>query len=166
MAGLVAIPVWSHDSAPWPAGAYYGDFASEHSDDAPFGDGSPYATPSIEVLLVDALEIGDTVATIEIVANIDELTGVRWSFEHALYENGPAIAIDGNQWTVEIQPAIRAPIPAGASLNVSRPTCLCRLATDREMDTSFTAGFFDRVDVAFVEAVDEWSNRAAAAAGS
>jgi hypothetical protein len=34
------------------------------------------------------------------------------------------------------------------------------------MDTSFTAGFFDRVDVAFVEAVDEWSNRAAAAAGS
>jgi hypothetical protein len=99
--------------------------------------------------------------TLRIVGGIDELTGTRFSYNHALYELGIPTAVDDDEWTMPVFPAIRAPIPADALLNFTLPTCLVRLATDRAMDVSLTAGNFDRADVSFVEAVEFWNDAAA-----
>lgn len=161
MATPIAIPVWSHDSAEWPAGSANGVILTPHSDGTHFDDGSLYSQPAIGVTMVDAAEIGDTSVKLRIVYGIEELIGVRFSYEHALYKTGYPTLIDGTDWTVPIAPAIRAPIPAGADLEFGLPTCLVRLASDRELDTSFTVGFFDSVDIAFVEAADYWNDLAA-----
>jgi hypothetical protein len=153
--GLVAIPVWSQDSNGSLGPAY-----TLHSDDTPHSDGAPYAQPRIVVEMVENVAIGATSAKLRIVSGIDELVGVRWSYNHALYETGLPTAIDGADWTVRLFPAIRAAIPAGAMLDFDLPTCLVHLATDDAMDTSFTAGSIDKLDVDFVEAVDRWADLA------
>jgi hypothetical protein len=162
MAGLVAVPVWSLDSAAWPTGAVNGQILTLHSDGTGFSDGTFYAQPAIGVTLVGALAIGDTSATLRIGHGIEELGGVLFSYQHALYKTGMPTLISGDDWTVPITPAVRAPIPAGADLEFSLPTCLVRLASDGEMDTRFSAGQFDSRDVAFSEAVDYWNDLAAA----
>lgn len=162
MVGLLAVPVWSMDSAPWPAGSWDGRVSVVHDDASPHSDGAPYVQPAIGVELVSAATIGDTSVTLRAVHGIEDLTGIRWSYQHALYETGFSTAVDGDQWTVPIAPAIRAPIPAGAALEAALPTCLVRLASDREMDSGLSAGLYDRGDVAFVEAVDYWNDLAAA----
>lgn len=161
MAAPVAVPVWSLDSAPWPEGTKNGLLLSPHDDGAPFGDGGLYAQPPIGVTLVEALAIGATQATLRIGYGIDELSGVLFSYQHALYKTGRPLAIDGTDWTVTLAPAVRAPIPAGASLEFGLPTCLVRLASDREMDVNSSVGKVDKRNVAFVEAADYWSDLAA-----
>lgn len=160
MAGLIAVPVPSMDAVPWPAGAWQGFLSSHHDDGAAHSDGTPYVQSAIGVELVDAVEIGATSVTLRLVHGIEDLAGVRFSHEHALYETGFPTLIEGDEWTVPISPAIRAPIPAGTALEFGWPTCLVRLAGDREMNTGLSAGRFDRVDVAFVEAADYWSDLA------
>ncbi len=160
MATPIVVPVWSQDAAEWPAGTGGGMLLTPHSDGMPHGDGSLYAQPAIGVTLVGAAALNATSVTLRIGYGIEDLIGVRFSYQHALYKTGYPTAIAGNDWTVPITPAIRAPIPAGAALEFGLPTCLVRLASDREMDTRFTAGFFDTVDVAFVEAADHWNDLA------
>lgn len=162
MAGLMAVPVWSFDSAPWPVGTVNGRVLVPHSDGTSHGDGSLYAQSPIRVTLVDAVAIGATSVKLRIGGGIDELTGVRFSYEHALYRTGIPTLVDGTDWTVPVSPAIRAPIPAGADLEFGLPTCLVRLADDRTMDVRLSSGRFDLVDAAFVEAADYWSDLAAA----
>lgn len=162
MAGLLAVPVWSHDTAPWPAGSVEGLVLSDHSDGSSFSDGSQYSQQAVVVETVEAVAIGATAMTLRLVTGIDSLAGVRCSYQHALYKTGFPTSVVDDEWTVPVTPAVRAPIPAGAELEFALPTCLVRLASDREMDTSLTAGWFDRVDVAFVEAADYWNDRAAA----
>lgn len=160
MAGLVAVPVWSHDMAAWPVGSVDGLLLSDHSDGSSFSDGSQYSQQAIVVETVEAVAIGATSMTLRLVTGIDSLAGVRFSYQHALYKTGFPTTVDDDEWTVPVTPAVRAPIPAGAELEFALPTCLVRLASDREMDGSFTAGFFDRVDIAFVEAADYWADMA------
>lgn len=162
MAGLLAVPVWSHDSAPWPAGAADGRFLVSHSDGSSFSDGSRYAQPAFSVQMAVAAAIGDTSVTLRAVWNIDELAGIRFSYNHALYETGLPTLIDGDEWTLPVFPAIRAVIPLDAEVEVGLPTCLVHLASDRAMDVMLTAGAFDKVDVGFVEAAEYWSDLAAA----
>lgn len=159
-AGLIAIPAWSHDVNEWPAGSIYGDSRVTHSDGTPFGDGSLYSQPAVVVEMAAAAAIGDTTVTLRLVSGATYLTGVRFSYNHALYETGAASLIDDDEWTLDVFPAIRAAIPADAELELGIPTCLCHLAEDNGMDTVFSAGRFDMVNVAFVEAVDHWNDLA------
>ncbi len=158
MAGLFAVPVPSPDSSPWPAGAVYGRILTSHSDGTPFGDGSLYSQPAISVTLAVAAEIGDTEVALRIGSGITDLTGVRFSYQHALYETGFAEAPVDDVVMVPISPAIRAPIPADVALEFSMPTCLVHLASDSEMDVRLSAGRFDQRDVAFIEATDYWND--------
>jgi hypothetical protein len=161
-AGLLAVPAWSPETNDWPIGSYLGLIKTVHSDGTPHSDTTPYLQDPIQVNMLNAAEIGDTVVILQLFGGIDDLTGIRFSYQHALYETGIA-SISGNLYTVRIFPSIRAPIPAGAQLQVSRPTCLVHLMSDKEMDTIMSAGsFFDQMDVSFVEAVDEWNDRATA----
>jgi hypothetical protein len=159
-AGLVAVPAYSFDSAPWPAGSVNGHTLVPHSDGSGFSDGSFYSQPSIVVEMVNQAALTDTSVTLRLVGGIDELAGVRFSYQHALYETGIPTLVEGDEWTVPIFPDIRGVIPADATLEFDLPTCLCRLATDREMDISLSAGGIDRADVNFIEAVDYWTDLA------
>jgi hypothetical protein len=158
-AGQVAVPAWSFDTAPWLPGTN-GYVLSTHSDGTTFSDDSEYSQPQSVVEMAVAAALGDTAVTLRIVGGIDELTGTRFSYNHALYELGIPTVVDGDEWTMPVFPAIRAPIPADALLNFTLPTCLVKLATDRAMDVSLTAGNFDRADVSFVEAVEFWNSLA------
>lgn len=160
-AGLIAVPVWSFDTTPWPAESVQGYDGVVHSDGAPFSDQSYYTQPSVVVEMAAAAAIGDTTVTLRLVSGTTYLTGVRFSYEYALYETGALQAdVDGDEWTLDIFPAIRSPIPADATLDLALPLCLCRLADDSGMDVSLSAGGFDMVDVAFIEAVDRWNDLA------
>lgn len=162
MFGLIAIPVWSMDSLPWPEGTVDGVVLTPHDDSTPHSDGSFYAQPAFNVELVLAAALGATSVTIRTAAGIDDLSGIRFSYEHALYETGEATLVVDDVWSLPIFPSIRAAIPINAVLEVALPTCLVHLATDGEMDVSFTAGKFDLADVSFVEAVDYWNDLATA----
>lgn len=161
-AGLLEVPVWSFDAAPWPAGTVGGRVLTSHSDGTSHGDGTLYAQSPIGVEMVNDVAIGATSVTMRILYGIEALTGVRFSCGGALYRTGLPTAIAGADWTVPVSPAIRAPIAAGASLEFGLPTCLVRLASDREMDVIFSRGGVDRRDVAFLEAVEYWSDLASA----
>lgn len=161
-AGLVAVPVWSYDLLPWPAGAINGRVNTTHSDGTTFDDGSSYGQSAFVVEMAEAAAIDDVSVVLRVVSDIADLTGLRFSYQHALYEIGIPTAIDGDEWTVPIFPAIRAAIPEDAELEFGLPTCLVHLAGDREMDVSFTAGDADKVDVSFTEAVDYWNDLATA----
>ncbi len=160
-AGLLSVPVWSHDSTPWLAGTTLGKFVLPHAPDYTFfSDGSGYEQPGIIVELVDAVEIGDTSVKLRLIYGVDDFSGARFSYQHALYECGVPTAVDDDEWTMPIFPAVRAPIPADAELEFDVPTCLVRLKEDGDMDVNFSAGGFDKVDVSFVEAVDAWNDLA------
>jgi len=104
--------------------------------------------------------IGATVVNLLLVDGAEDLSGIRFSYNDALYETGRPISQTGAVWQVPIFPAIRAQIPSGAQLEVTSPTCLVKLATDREMDVTISVSGFDQRDVSFVEAVDYWSDLA------
>lgn len=161
-ANHIAVPVYSFDTVPWPDGSIRGYVAETHSDGATFSDGSSYGQPVVAVQMAEAAAVGDTTVVLRIVDGIDDLAGVRWSHEHALYETGVPILVDGADWTVPVTPAIRAPIAADADLNFATPTCLVRLTEDSAMDNSLSRGLADRVDVAFVEDVEWWNDQVSA----
>jgi len=156
--GVLSIPVWSHDSAEWPSDSTFGRYFTTHSDGSPFSDSSRYSQPALGIVMAEAAAIGDTVVKLRVGIGPEELAGVRWSYNSALYENGLPTLVEDDVWTLPIFPAIRAPIPAGADLETSVPTCLVHLASDREMDGSFSSGHYDTKTVSFVEAHDYWSN--------
>jgi hypothetical protein len=98
---------------------------------------------------------------LRIIKAAQDLSGVRFSYNNALYETGPAIDIDGDVWTVPISPTVRELIPSGSDLEFDAPTCLCHLADDRGMDVSQDAvGKAVRPNVSFIEATDYWNDLA------
>lgn len=135
MATPIAVPAWSFDAN--------GDAAG------------------IVVKTAEAAAIGDTAVTLKLVSGIADLAGVRFSYQHALYETGIASLVAADEWTLPVFPAIRADIPDDTALEFNAPTCLVRLASDRAMDAGLSVGDFDKVDVSFVEAVDVWNALAA-----
>lgn len=163
--GLVAVPAYEHVTAPYAltGGAHLTLPLVEtlHSDDTPFSDETPYVQGAIAVTLAANVGIAETIVTLRLLEGEANLVGVRFSYQHALYETGPLIEVDGSDWTVPVFPAIRAPIPAGATLNFDRPTCLMHLADDAGMDIGLP--MIDRVSrptVEFVEAVDYFNDLA------
>lgn len=158
--GIFRLPVWSHDSAGWPSGSTFGQYLTPHSDGSTFSDGSMYSQPVDPLIMVESAAIGDVEVKISTLNPGRELSGIRWSYNDALYENGLPSLVEGDEWTLRIFPAVRAPIPAGAILETGMPTCLCHLASDREMDGSFSSTRFDLLNISFVEAHDYWSNLA------
>lgn len=160
--GLLIIPVWSFDTAPFASGMFDTEVLVPHSGGIPFSDGSLYSQGSISVRCAGSANIGDTSIQLRIRNAEADLSGVRFSYNHALYETGPAISISGSTWTVPIFPAVRARIPFGAELEFNLPTCLVHLMEDRGMDVGYN--HITKVNertVLFEEATDYWSDLAA-----
>lgn len=156
-AGLVAVPVWAFDSAPYASGNREPIEIVPHGDGTTFSDGSGYSQGAIDIQMETAVGIGATVATIRLI-HASQASGIKFSYQHALYRTGRIInQLSDTVFEVRIFPAIRAPIPAGSQLEADLPTCLCRLATDNAMDISLTNAEIDSASLAFVEAVDIWN---------
>lgn len=161
--GLIAVPVRSSLSAPYVSGKFEPVEELEHDDDTLFDDDTPYTQGAISVVTDGITAIGATSIRLRIINADDNLVGVRFSYEHALYETGPVIEVDGDIWEVPISPAVRATIPAGSDLEFDQPTCLCHLVDDRGMDAPQDAVTKHSLpSVSFVEATDYWAELAAA----
>lgn len=159
--GLIAVPVRSGLSAPYASGAFEAAPKVSHSDGSTFSDGAMYAQSAISVKTVGATAIGATTIRMRIINAEQNLVGVRFSFNHALYETGPLLGIDGDVWELPISPTVRELIPDGSDLEFDQPTCLCHLAEDRGMDVTQEA--IARTSypmVRFFEATDYWNSQA------
>ncbi|MEH3108887.1 MAG: hypothetical protein PGN22_02150 [Agrobacterium cavarae] len=159
-AGLIAVPAWSFDTAPYVSGDFEPSTTVPHSDDTSFSDGSAYLQGAISAVTVGGAAIGATVITIRVVQADANLVGVRFSYQHALYETGPVISIDGDNWTVPVWPSVRETIPNGSDLEFDMPTCLCRLQDDRGMDGGMNNIQFEQRSLVFIEATDYWNRLA------
>lgn len=160
--GLVAVPVRSALSAPYASGRYEPVVETEHDDDMPFDDDTPYTQGAISVATDGITPLGATQIRLRIINADANLVGVRFSFEHALYETGPLIDVTGDVWTVPLSTTVRATIPAGSDLEFDQPTCLCHLVEDRGMDVPQDAiSRHSLPSVSFVEATDYWADLAA-----
>jgi hypothetical protein len=157
--GLIAVRVPSSLSAPYVSGHFEPVIEMPHDDDTLFDDDTEYLQGAISVVSVGVTPIASTSIKLRIINADADLVGVRFSYNHALYETGPAIEIDGDTWTVPISPSVRELIPDGADLEFDRPTVLCHLAEDRGMDISQDAITKNtRPNVSFVEATDYWNS--------
>ncbi|MGO6737119.1 hypothetical protein ACC732_04380 [Rhizobium ruizarguesonis] len=157
--GLIAVRVPSSLSAPYASGHFEPTSEMPHDDDTTFGDDTEYLQTAISVVSVGVTPIASTSIKLRIINAEADLVGVRFSYNHALYETGPVIEIDGDTWTVPISPSVRELIPDGADLNFDRPTVLCHLSEDRGMDISQDAITKNtRPNVSFIEATDYWNS--------
>lgn len=161
-AGLVVVPFKVRSTAPYLSGEYEapGEVTFDE-DEVSFDDDTSFEEPAIVIDMAEAAAIGDTVVTLRVVNAAADLSGITFSYNHAAYKTGPAIEINGDLWTVPVVPAIRAAIPADAYLEADNPTCLMRLASDREMDVEDNINPLSTATVNFVEAVDHWNDVAA-----
>lgn len=159
--GLIAAPVFSFDANPFVTGDGRGiERRTRYSDGTAFSDGTTFAQRQIIAKASAVASISATTIQINAINVADDLSGVRFSYQHAAYKTGPAIAKSGALWTVPVTPAIRMTIPAGAELNFDNPTCLCRLREDGGLRRGFDSVGHDFVSVMFEEASDYWSNLA------
>jgi hypothetical protein len=159
--GLIAVPVQSAVSAPFSSGRFEPSGSVPHDDDTPFSDETLYSQSSIVVISEGATPIGATIIRLRIIDAAQNLAGVRFSFNHALYETGPVLEIEGDVWTVPIWPSVRELIPSGSDLEFDMPTCLCRLVQDRGMDIQ--SDYLRKStypSVSFLEATDYWNDLA------
>lgn len=163
-AGYVAVPAWSFDTAPYASGRFEAPAIVDHDDGTGFSDGTGYLQSAIAVTSAGAGAIGATRLTLRSVKSADDLVGVRFSHNHALYRTGRLIDLDGDDWTVAIEPPLRADIPAGSDLEFDRPTCLCRLATDTALARGTVWRGNDELSISFVEATEYWNDLAIGAA--
>jgi len=159
--GLIAVRVPSGLSAPYESGRFEPVVEIPHSDDSFFDDDTSYEQGAISVVTDGNTPIGSTSIKLKIIKADSDLVGVRFSYNHALYETGPVLEVDGDIWTVSISPSVRELIPSGADLNFDRPTCLCHLTDDRGMDVTQDAiGKNASPNVSFTEATDYWNRLA------
>lgn len=159
-AGIVAIPANDRFSAPYVNGVETHPRFTTHSDGATFSDGSQYRARSIDLKMSTAATLGATVVSIEAVKAGDDLTGIRFSYQYAMYQTGELISKSGDVWQMRIFPAIRQAIPASADLECDEPKCLMRLESDTEMSVRETPNRLATPSIRLVEAVDYWNTLA------
>jgi hypothetical protein len=152
--GRIAVPAWSMDSAPYASGREEPLISVPHSDGSTFSDGSQYQQSAISVVSVGVTAIGATLMSMRLINGAPDLAGVRFSYNHALYQTGQVVSVEDDIWTVRISPSVRELIPDGADLEFDRPTCVCNLLEDNAFQRPINADRFSRESVSFVE--DTW----------
>ncbi|MBD9372116.1 hypothetical protein IB238_05660 [Rhizobium sp. ARZ01] len=171
-AGLVAVRAPSTLMAPYASGEFESDAIVPDASGVIFQEGPPlqpellpYRKSPVSIVAHASAAIGATSIKIRVITGGENLYGIRFSYQHALYETGIGDAPVGNVWDLPITPSIRAPIPSGAALEVTQPTCLCHLADDNGMDIDIPrVSKVTMASVSFVEAVDYWNALAAGGA--
>lgn len=159
-AGRVAVPVYAQETTPFINGVVTDPAETTHSDSSPFSDGSKYRQRSVSVVTSGVTALGATTIKLRALNADDDLTGVRFSYRHALYQTGELLDRAGDVQTFRVTPSIRELIPAGVSLEFDEPTCLCRLIDNSGMDRSINPVGIQTVSVKFQEDTDYWARLA------
>lgn len=161
--GRIAVPIWTLDSAPYASAecGWEDDILVPHSDETPFSDGTLYWQSPISIVTHGVTGIGATVMSMRIIEAGADISGARFSHEHAAYKIGQVLDVVGDVWTVRITPSIAALIPAGADLEFQRPTCVCNLVTDTGMRRGMRHDGVELLSVSFVEDTRYWNDLAA-----
>lgn len=158
--GRIAVPAWSMDTAPFASGVEERLIDVLHDDDTPFDDDTPYSQNAIAVESVGVTAVGATVISMRLINGASSLSGVRFSYNHALYKTGQVVSIVDDVWTLRIAPSVRQLIPAGADLEFDRPTCVCNLAEEDGLSRSINSNRMEYLDVSFIEDTKFWSDLA------
>lgn len=158
--GLVIVPAYYTGSRLQQLAKTQSALAT-HSDGSTFSDGTKYSSEPPLVQMEEDAQIGATVVKLRALREGLSLTGIKYSYFHALYQTGPVRSRDGDVVQVPIFPATRAKIPAGSILTVKEPTCLMHLASDNEMDIVHGVSPITPKTLNFVEAIDYWDKVAA-----
>jgi len=111
--GRIAVPAWAMDSAPYASSKEEPLIQVPHSDGSTFSDGSQYQQNAISVVSIGTTAIGATVMSMRLINGAADLAGVRFSYNHALYQTGQVVSVEDEVWTVFITPSVRELIPAG-----------------------------------------------------
>ena len=159
-AGTIAVPIYAPDRAPYVGGIYQEPVLVTHDDGTTFSDGTSYQQGRISIVTEGVTPIGATTISVRIIAADDDLSGVFFSYQHALYRTGRELGRDGDVVTLKISPSIRQTIPDGADLNFDEPDCLCNLAADRGMDNGSNIDRYDLVSLTFNEDTNYWNQLA------
>lgn len=149
--GRIAVPIWAIDTAPYASGLPEGTIEVPHSDGSTFSDGTRYAQSPIAIVSSGVTAIGATVMSMRIINGAQDLSGLRFSYNHVAYKTGQVLSISGDVWTVRITPSVAQLIPDGADLEFHRPTCVCNLATDNAMRRGMNADGVEFISVSFLE---------------
>src|SRR5690606_9659278 len=122
--GLVAVRAPSSLMAPYQSGAFERDAIVPNANGSIFFEGPPlqpepvpYTRSAVQIVADDPVAIGDTTIKIRVNTGGPNLYGIRFSYEHALYETGIGDGPVGAVWELPITPSARAAIPDGAVLN-------------------------------------------------
>lgn len=158
--GRIAVPIWTLDTAPYASGEPEGDILVPHSDGSSFSDGSLYQQSPISIVSVGVTGIGATVMSMRVIHGAQDISGTRFSFEHAGYKTGQVLSVEGDVWTVRITPSVAALIPAGAELEFHRPTCVCNLLSDTGMARGANIERIEFRSVSFIEDTRYWNDLA------
>lgn len=156
--GRIAIPAWAIDTAPYASGLVESGSLIKHSDDTLFSDGAYYSQGPIDIISVGTTAVGATEISMQIINGYADLSGVLFSYNHALYKTGQVTNISGDIWTVRITPTVRDLIPNGADLEFHRPTCLCNLVSDTGMKRGPNPDRVEKLTVSFIEDTKFWSD--------
>lgn len=161
--GRIAVPIWSMDSAPYRVDQcrWSPDVLVPHSDDTPFDDGSLYWQSSISIKSAGVTGIGATVMSMRIIDASPDISGARFSYEHAAYKVAQILDVADDIITVQITPAVAALIPNDADLEFHRPTCVCNLDTDTGMRRGMRHDGVELISVSFIEDTRYWNDLAA-----
>ena len=93
--GLIAVPVRSSLSAPYVSGAFEEMPETPYEDDTEYDDDTPHVQGAISIVTDGVTLIGATTIRLRIINAAANLVGVRFSYQHALYETGPLIDVAG-----------------------------------------------------------------------
>lgn len=157
--GLIVVPLMGNAAQPYLSDQFEKPSILTHSDGSTFSDGTGYRQSAISIRSAGAAaEIGATTMRLRVDRGSLDLSGARFSYQHALYQIGKVLSVSGKVVQVTITPSIAATIPLDSSLEFDNPTCLCHLADDRGMDGAMLRHNTDVRSLTFREATDYWSS--------
>lgn len=155
--GLVAVPVFDQENAPWPVEGIWSAPSTGFTDGTQFSDGFGFFEPAIQVTASADAAIRATTITAEVAAAGEIVGGEYFSVRDRLYqiEEVLDVAVTSSEQTWLIKPGLRAAIADGDDLNFDRPTCLMQLAEPGADDLDLEVGRYGFPDLSFVEVITE-----------
>lgn len=158
--GRIAVPIYAFKRAPFASGAFEPMSSLPHSDESTLDDGAEYLQGAISGVSVGVTPLGSTTMRIRVIQGDDDLSGVLFSYHHALYRTGQVVDREDDIYTVRISPTVRELIPNGADLEFDQPTCLCNLSDDSGMVSGENAEGYELASVSFLEDTNYWNQLA------
>ena len=131
----IAVPIYDQDIAPYPTIAAGPDSNIPFSDASLFSDATGFGQDIITATINAAVALNAVSVPINVTQGGDLEIGMHFSVLNRLYRIKEITSTIGTVTTVKVWPNVREAMLSGAEANFDDPRCLCRLATDGEMQS-------------------------------